>query len=112
VIGFEAETWLIDRGDDIIRKESQFGEGSLDATERLILFLWYTDYCMRNAGDLGNLDDLCADCLEQAEKLARELDKDAALGLFSLRGESFEKQYFERCDAVVTELSETVGDSG
>ena len=105
--GFEAETWLIDRGDEIIHKKAETGEGALGPVERLILFLWYVDYCMRNAGDLDNLADLCANCLERAERLACELNKTVAFALFSLRGEDFEKQYFERIDDVITELEET-----
>ena len=52
------ETWLLERGGEVIEKMASSGEGSLNAREKLVYCLWVADYGMRNAGDLDTAGDV------------------------------------------------------
>ncbi len=102
--GFEAETWVIDRGAEVIEKKHRLGSRALTAVESLIQYLWQVDYCMRNAGDIENLADMSPDCLPEAAKIAEALDLPNTHALFARKRDDFEQQFFEDFDGVVTEL--------
>jgi hypothetical protein len=48
------ETWVLERGAQIIEKRVVVGDAALNEWERLVYRLWVTDYMMRNAGDFAN----------------------------------------------------------
>jgi hypothetical protein len=52
------ETWILDRGDEIIRKEHEFGTESLSTLENAVYNLWAVDYAVRNAGHMEALEEL------------------------------------------------------
>jgi hypothetical protein len=109
VADFDAESWLFDQGDVIVEKTQVIGIESLDKIERLILHLWYSDYCMRNAGDLANLDDLCPDCLKQGAVISDALGLPKTRAFFDRTPEEFERRFFDDFDDVVIELSQAIG---
>ena len=106
---FEAKSWVIDRGDEIIQKQVISGVEALEPMERLVLHLWYADYCMRNAGDLANLDDLCSDCLTKGEAIAATLRLPRTRAFFARTITEFERHFFDDFNGVVTELSQSDG---
>lgn len=52
------ETWIIEFGDEIIHKEHAAGASSLSIAEKAVYDLWAVDYAVRNAGDMGALENL------------------------------------------------------
>jgi hypothetical protein len=69
----EGESWLIDAGDTIIRRNAARGAGSVSRLDRPIYCVWVADYSMRNAGDLGIAYDLCRTFHEEGSQLSRDL---------------------------------------
>ena len=98
------ETWIIDAGDAIIRFRIARGEGSLARLERLVYCLWVADYGMRNAGDLATAYDLCGSFHEEGSQLSRELGLTVTHSAFALSRADFERQYFQRFEAICEEL--------
>ncbi len=52
------ETWIIDTGDTVIRKEASEGTGNLTDAECAAYDLWAVDYAVRNAGDMRALKEM------------------------------------------------------
>ncbi|WP_379550003.1 hypothetical protein [Qipengyuania sp. DGS5-3] len=102
----EAEDWIVDRGHDVLTKQSEAGSEALTPYERMVLHLWYVDYCMRNAGDLANLEELCEDCLNQAARVAQTLNLPRTVALFAKDREAIEQNYLTDIGAIVTELAQ------
>jgi len=48
----ENETWIVERGGQIVEKMTDAAHQPLTDLERLIYCLWVADYGMRNTGDL------------------------------------------------------------
>ena len=69
----ENETWLIERGDEIIEKKAAQGYECLSKWERLVYCLWVCDYSIRNAGDLDTGTDIYPNYLPEMRELASEL---------------------------------------
>ena len=109
--GFDAECWLIDRGVEIAEKKQEIGIEALAEVERLFLHVWYADYCMRNAGDLANLDELYPDCLEIGASTAEALGLPKTRTFFARSSDEFESHFFDDFDDVITELSQAIGSS-
>ena len=98
------ETWVIERGDVIMRKEAQNGRESLGVWERLVYCLWVADYGMRNAGDLRAAWDVDANFQTEGRRIAGELSLPLAHRLFSLAPRDFEREYFGRFESTCTEI--------
>lgn len=64
------ETWLIELGDEIIDKKSEFGIEELTDYEKAIYCLWVVDYSIRNSGTLDAVEDLYPEALVEFESLA------------------------------------------
>src|SRR5438093_10903770 len=69
----ENETWVIEVGDAVIRKEAQSGAANLLPWEKLVYCLWVADYGMRNAGDLDTAADVHPQFQSEGIRLAAEL---------------------------------------
>lgn len=52
------ETWVIELGADIIRKEHESGTSNLSNVEKAVYDLLAVDYAVKNAGDMEALEDL------------------------------------------------------
>ena len=65
------ETWLIETGDLVIRKEVSSGLLSLSDIERAIYCFWVIDYSVRNSGTLGAVEDLYPDAFLELSQYAR-----------------------------------------
>ena len=98
------ETWLLEEGDRIIKKEADSGLASLSPLERLIHCLWVADYGMRNAGDLATAEDLYPDFFAEGKRWADELALPETSEAFSLHVDQLEKEYFKRFDSICDEI--------
>ena len=83
------ETWIIEIGDSIIRKNISFDAQRLSDRDQLIYCLWVADYSMRNAGDLQVAEDLYEEYKLQGLEAASRLKLPLAKKLFSLSNFSF-----------------------
>jgi hypothetical protein len=101
---FENETWIIDAGDEVIRKMAAGSESKLSSKEMLIYCLWVVDYCMQNAGDLNQASDMHPGWQREAIQLAKELHLDYTYESFSLTESSLQQQYFSRFDSICNEI--------
>ncbi len=100
----ENETWVIERGGEVIEKMADASRQPLTDVERLIYCLWVADYGMRNAGDLEAAEELYPEFHAEGATLARSLGLAKALGLFSLTQLEFEENYFELLNDVRLEI--------
>jgi hypothetical protein len=98
------ENWLIEEGDRIIQKKHLRGAESLTAWEELAYCLWVADYGMRNAGDLDVAKDIDADFQSKALRSAEQLALPLTRAAFALKQRAFEKAYFDRFEAICTEI--------
>jgi len=96
------ETWLLDFGDDVLTRAASGAD--LSGLDQLVRILWETDYCMRNAGDLANMEDLRPGFLAEGRALATTLGLPVAESLFTRTEEDFEREYLGRFDDVCREL--------
>lgn len=103
------ETWIIEKGDSVINKRSS--GVLLSQLEKLIYCLWVADYCMRNAGDLENMDEMYPNLFKEAISLAKSLSINVAIELFSKSNVDFEKVYFEMFNSVCEELRSRVSEN-
>ena len=99
------ETWLIELGDEIIRKHAQ-GSQRLSPVESAIYDLWAVDYAVRNAGDMEALEDLRPTAATDLANFLRGIDhSDLAsymLGLSS-SGEDCDS-YYDKFDELCVAL--------
>ena len=98
------ETWVVGAGADVLRKLAEHGDEGLSAKEQLLYRLWVADYCMRNAGDLEQIDQMCEHCLEDAARLSLELALPSAHEAFSLPRPKFQAEYFSHFDRICSEV--------
>lgn len=96
------ETWLIDAGDEVIRKRT--GDGELTLRDQLIYCLWVADYGMRNAGTLAESRELYPYFREEAYALANDLGLAVTAETFALLPTRLEAVYFERFDRMCNEI--------
>ena len=87
------ETWLIDRGDEIIGKKADQGIVALSVWERLIYCLWVADYSIRNAGDLETANDLYQGYRTELFSLADQLGLSETASAFTLQNDQLLQQY-------------------
>lgn len=100
----ENESWLIDRGDLVIRKKAQSGTASLNGWERLVYCLWVADYMMRNAGDFANAADMYPTFQEDAQRFAKQLSLPVTCEAFSLSRRKLQREYLNRFEAICDEI--------
>ncbi len=100
----ENETWLIEKGDEIIQKSTSQGMSSLSPWEQLVYCLWVADYSMRNAGDLETASDVYGEYKTEGLQLAKELQLSQASSLFSNSTEEMGATYFSMFESVCDEL--------
>ena len=98
------ETWVVERGGDVVEKKERSGLASLGDWEHLLYCLWVADYMMRNAGDLANAPDLYPDFQREARKRAKTLGLALAGAVFALPRAQFEREYFDRFENVCAEI--------
>ena len=100
----ENESWVVNRGGEVVEKKAQIGMEKLSAWERLVYCLWVTDYMMRNAGDFANAEAMYPDFQADAKKFAKELSLSASYEAFSLSRSGLQREYFERFEAICNEI--------
>ena len=100
----EYETWLTERGDEIIDKKAKVGLNSLTKLEHLIYCVWIVDYSIRNAGDLSAAEDLYPPFKEQGQTFAKQLQLDKPYSYFTLDTEEMTEQYFLYFETICTQL--------
>ena len=98
------ETWVIEIGDVVLRKEAGSGAATLLPWERLVHCLWVADYGMRNAGDLDTAADVYSQFQSEGVRLATELSLPLTREAFSLSKHDFENQYFDRFETICEEI--------
>jgi hypothetical protein len=100
----ENETWVVEVGDAVIRKEAQSGASTLLPWEKLVHCLWVADYGMRNAGDLDAAADVYSQFQSEGRRLAAELSLPVTQQVFSLSKDDLENQYFDRFESICEEI--------
>jgi hypothetical protein len=98
------ESWLIGIGGEVVEKQAREGAASLTPWETLVYCLWVADYGMRNAGDLDTASDLYARFKRDAKQAAKTLAPPLSLEAFSLPKAQLQREYFDRFEAVCTEI--------
>ena len=100
----ENQSWVVDRGGDVVEKKAQTGVASLSDWERLVYCLWVTDYMMRNAGDFLNAEVMYPDFQTDATRFSKSLGLATTHALFSLSQRKLQRDYFDRFEAVCDEI--------
>jgi len=106
----ENQTWVVERGGDVVEKKAQTGVASLSDWERLVYCLWGTDYMMRNAGDFANAEVMYPDFQTDAARFAKSLGLVVTHAAFSLPRRSLQREYFDRFEAVCDEIKKAEHD--
>jgi hypothetical protein len=101
------DSWLVETGADIVEKRATAGADALSAKETLVYWLWWADYMMRNAGDFSNAADLEKDFQLEIAWHAKQLGLRYTEETFSLPRAELQKRYFDRFDAVCSEIRNT-----
>jgi hypothetical protein len=102
----DLEDWIADLWVNLAGRRAS--EGPFAPLDDLIDRFCFVDYCMRNAGDLANLEDPpgVAAFLYTACHDARIIGLPQTEALFSLTRAELERAYFERFELVSAELRE------
>jgi hypothetical protein len=100
----ENQSWVVNRGGEVIDKKAQAGVASLSDWERLVYCLWVTDYMMRNAGDFANAEAMYPDFQGDAKQLAQRLGLAKTRETFSLSRRKLQREYFDRFEVVCDEI--------
>jgi hypothetical protein len=98
------EDWVVEAGGDVVEKHAKSGVDALSPKERLLYWLWWADYMMRNAGDFANTEALESDFQLEIVSHARRLGLRHTDETFSLPRAELEERYFDRFDAVCREV--------
>lgn len=98
------ESWIVNRGGQIVEKEAHAGLSTLSDLERLIYCLWVTDYMMRNAGDFANAEDMYPEFQSDAKRFAKSLGLAQTHEAFSLSQGNLQREYFDRFEAICDEI--------
>lgn len=102
----ENESWLIDRGDEIIEKKVDCGLDGLSAWERLVYCLWVADYSIRNAGDLDVAEDLYEGYRQDLVSFSEKQGLKQTSELFSMNERLLVKKYHESFESICSEIRE------
>jgi hypothetical protein len=98
------ETWIIEAGDAVIRKEASKGRESLSPVERLIYCVWVADYGMRNAGDLDTARDVYADFQTEAARLAGQIGLETTHRAFALPTAELQRSFLTSFEEICDEI--------
>lgn len=106
----DAETWLLDAGDEVIAKKSKHGAASLSDVEKAIYCLWVLDYAVRNSGSFGPMMELYPRAKDEllAFAQARRLEGMAAWLLSAADEDAFCADYYSHFDQACLELRKLV----
>ena len=105
----ENESWIIDKGDEIIQKKAAQGFDALSEWEKLVYCLWVADYGMRNAGDLAAASNVYAQYKIEALHMAQFLQLPFTSKAFALDEANLEKEYFSLFEDICNELRAAEG---
>jgi hypothetical protein len=100
----ENESWVVERGGQVVERKVQVGVTGLSDWERLLYCLWVADYMMRNAGDFANAVDMYPTFQSDAAQFARRLGLTATCEAFSLSQRKLRKEYFDRFEQICDEI--------
>jgi hypothetical protein len=100
----ENESWVVERGGDIVEKEARVGAGGLSDWERLVYCLWVADYMMRNAGDFANAAAMYPTFQRDAKQLAQRHGLTVTYEAFSLSKRRLQTEYFDRFEGICDEI--------
>jgi hypothetical protein len=98
------ESWVVERGGQVVEKKAQVGVAGLSDWERLVDCLWIADYMMRNAGDFANAVDMYPTFQTDARQFAQRLGLTATYEAFSLSQQKLQQQYFDRFEPICDEI--------
>ena len=102
----DAESWLLDAGDEVVRKKAQGGIGSLSDLEKAIYCMWVLDYAVRNSGTLEPLQELYPAARDELLAFARARRLEALAGWLGSAADeaAFCAQYYDHFEQRCTEL--------
>jgi hypothetical protein len=100
----ENESWVVQRGGDIVEKKARAGAAGLNDWERLVYCLWTADYMMRNGGDLANAPVMYPTFQTDAQQFAKALGLTATHEAFSLSQRKLQLEYFDRFEQICDEI--------
>jgi len=99
----ENQTWVVEAG-AVISKMVGGGIEGLSSWEALVYCLWVADYGMRNAGDLDTAADVYPEFHLNARRMTERLSLRLTHQAFSLSKSEFEREYFDRFEAICDEI--------
>ena len=100
----ENESWVVERGGQVVERKAQVGVAGLSDWERLVYCFWITDYMMRNAGDFANAGDVYPTFQSDAAQFAQRLGLTTTYLAFSLSQRKLQKEYFDRFEQICDEI--------
>lgn len=100
----ENESWVVERGGQVVEKKAEVGVAGLSDWEQLVYCLWVADYMMRNAGDFANTLDMYPTFQSDARRSAQRLGLTATVEAFSLSQRKLQKEYFDRFEQICDEI--------
>lgn len=100
----DSESWLIDTGDDIVRKIADADLKSLKRIEHAVYCFWVLDYAVRNSGTLFPIEDIHPEALSELRDAARASNWPLVLELTSMDEPALVEEYYERFEATVSEV--------
>ena len=106
----ENQTWVVERGGEVVEKKAQAGGANLSDWQRLVYCLWVTDYMMRNAGDFANAEAMYPDFQTDAARLAKSLGLAVTHTTFSLSRRKLQREYFNLFEAICDEIKKAEHD--
>ena len=98
------ETWVVEVCGDVVERQASVGYDALSLKERLLYWLWWADYMMRNAGDFENAGALDRNFQSEAAVLARQLGLRFTEETFSQSRADLERRYFDLFDRLCDEI--------
>ncbi|REJ87354.1 MAG: hypothetical protein DWQ34_25090 [Planctomycetota bacterium] len=101
---YDNQTWIVEVGGDVVEKRADVGLDELSTIERLIYWLWWADYMMRNAGDFADAQSLEHDFQREVTVNAKQLGLSFTQESFSLSRADFQAEYFDRFDRICDEV--------
>src|SRR3954471_12220943 len=105
----ENQTWVVERGGDVVEKKAQVGLVGLSDWKRLVYCLWVTDYMMRNAGDFANAEVMYPDFQTDAARFAKALGLATTFQTFSLSRRKLQREFLDRFESVCEEIKRAEG---
>jgi hypothetical protein len=103
------EMWLNEVWGEVSKKQKTYGDHSnLADWESLVDILAFSDYCIANAGDFANMEDVNSSFQSDAAAIAARLALPEATSFFSQDPAKLENHFFNDFDKVCSELKEFI----